>query len=202
MSRPPTRSSSRVRAWPTRWSNTACSPPTAAALEAELRGGSAAGDADGPMTAVTAHATLAPPRVSGEYEKLVEMVVSDGLVFADEVHLVTLFEAGHGLGDAEAVALAALGWTPAEWARARDSARNSSVPTSTRGSSTSFRLSSEHDSSQKRRLGGAPEPPVSAQAELRAAPAARPLPLPNRQLNRPRLLLRRQVRRRRRTSRY
>ncbi|KAH8092391.1 hypothetical protein JL720_5361 [Aureococcus anophagefferens] len=58
------------------------------------------------------------------------MVVSDGLVFADEVHLVTLFEAGHGLGDAERdAALAALGWTPAEWARARDSARNSSVPT-------------------------------------------------------------------------
>ncbi|KAH8049696.1 serine/threonine kinase [Aureococcus anophagefferens] len=43
------------------------------------------------------------------------MVVSDGLVFADEVHLVTLFEAGHGLGDAERdAALAALGWTPAE----------------------------------------------------------------------------------------
>ncbi|KAH8051051.1 serine/threonine kinase [Aureococcus anophagefferens] len=60
------------------------------------------------------------------------MVVSDGLVFADEVHLVTLFETGHGLGDAERdAALAALGWTPAEWARARarDSARNSSVPT-------------------------------------------------------------------------
>ena len=43
------------------------------------------------------------------------MVVSDGLVFADEVHLVTLFETGHGLGDAERdAALAALGWTPAE----------------------------------------------------------------------------------------
>ena len=47
------------------------------------------------------------------------VLVSDGLVFVDEANLVKSFEASHGLGDAErAAALAARGWTAAEWDRA------------------------------------------------------------------------------------
>ncbi|KAH8073926.1 serine/threonine kinase [Aureococcus anophagefferens] len=86
--------------------------PAAAALERELAAERARG--------ATARRDFEARETASEYEKLVEMVVSDGLVFADGVHLVALFEAGHGLGDAERdAALAALGWTPAEWARAR-----------------------------------------------------------------------------------